>query len=333
MSRLVPTESFTIPVSPGTLGYDVQQLAVEKHCIKAPQQPAKQKLALIFSHSNGFNKETLHPLIRRIVNGIHSQERYQYTNLCVYAWDARNHGDSARLNEGTFLDSYTWFDNAMDTKQVIDHFDLSSNYDGIIGIGHSFGSTSMILLESMYPKTFLGIFAIEPVMLPLVMDASLRAQMPVLASLKRRDTWPDRETCYQSLVKRPFWKIMHPEVLENYIKYALYDTPEGTVKLKTPKEQEYHIFNVGYYANIMAYACLRGLQCPTHFIYAEDSTFSVTIEPASLPKHNPKYITAEVIPGTHMVPNETPDALVPHAIKLLDRALDNVTKGKLESKL
>ncbi|CAO3632258.1 unnamed protein product [Cunninghamella blakesleeana] len=333
MVRLVPTETVVLPVSPGTIGYDTQKLVADKHCFKAPQQPAKQKLALIFSHSNGFNKETLHPMIDRIIKGLYSQDRFQAIDLCVYAWDARNHGDSARLNEGTFTETYTWFDNAMDTKQIIDYFDLSEKYDGIIGIGHSFGATSMILLESLFPKTFKGILAIEPVMLNNVFDAADRAQMPVLASLKRRDTWPDREACFKSLHGRSFWKTFHPEALENYVKYALYDTPEGTVKLKTPKEQEYHIFNVGYYANIVAYNSIRGLLSPIHFVYAEDSTF-VSLDPDHLPSLNRKYVTAEIIPGTHMVPNETPDALVQPAIKLFDRVLNEAfTKSPLESKL
>lgn len=31
----------------------------------------------------------------------------------------------------------------MDTKQVIDEFQLNTDYDQFIGVGHSFGATSM----------------------------------------------------------------------------------------------------------------------------------------------------------------------------------------------
>jgi hypothetical protein len=31
----------------------------------------------------------------------------------------------------------------MDTKQVIDYFELNTTYDQFIGVGHSFGATSM----------------------------------------------------------------------------------------------------------------------------------------------------------------------------------------------
>ncbi|KAI8059455.1 Alpha/Beta hydrolase protein [Gongronella butleri] len=318
---LTPTATFTIPVHPSTVGWDVQKLVVEKHCFHAPQA-ATSKLALVVSHSNGFNRQTLHPMIRRIVEGIHQQTAYQRTDLCVFAWDARNHGDSALLNRGTFSDHYTWFDNALDTKQIVDHFELDE-YDGIIGVGHSFGATSMVLVEHMYPGTFTGLCCIEPVLAPMIMPTEARAQLPVLASLKRRDTWPNRDACFKSLNGRGFWKTFDPEVLQLYVDTALYDTPEGTVMLKTPKEQEYHVFAAGYYPNNIGYHAVRGVTVPIHFVYAEDSTY-VAFDPMELPAMNPKLVTCDVVPGSHMVPNEKPADMVPHVLKVMDRALQHL---------
>ncbi|KAI8083053.1 Alpha/Beta hydrolase protein [Halteromyces radiatus] len=330
MPRLIPTETKVIKVHPGTLGYQIQQLVVEKHCFKAPQQPAQQKLALLFSHSNGFNKETLHPLIRRLVAGIREQVRYQHTDLCVYAWDARTHGDSARLNEGTFSETYNWFDHALDTQQVIRSLDLHTGYDGVFGIGHSFGATAMLLLEYMFPQTFTGICAIEPVLSSDILDTELRAQLPILASLKRRDTWPDRESCYKSLVHRDFWKIFDPEVMQLYVDYGLYETPDGTVKLKTPKEEEYHVFNVSSYATLTAYNSIRALRTPVQFVFASSSVY-VTIDPLELPNFNREFANVNMVEGTHMVPNENPQLMVPEILALMDRALS--VKKRIDSKL
>lgn len=36
----------------------------------------------------------------------------------------------------------------MDTKQVIEEFELDTAYDQFIGVGHSFGATSMYVLPS-----------------------------------------------------------------------------------------------------------------------------------------------------------------------------------------
>ena len=40
-----------------------------------------------------------------------------------------------------YIDS--WFDHAMDTVQVIEELELKENYNKIIGVGHSFGGSSM----------------------------------------------------------------------------------------------------------------------------------------------------------------------------------------------
>lgn len=100
MSRLVPTSTTTIPVSQATEGYDVAKLVVEKHEFPAPQQPAREKIAFLWSHANGFNKEVMHPLMRRFLTQLRKLEQYNHTDVHFIAWDARNHGDSARLNEG-----------------------------------------------------------------------------------------------------------------------------------------------------------------------------------------------------------------------------------------
>lgn len=36
-----------------------------------------------------------------------------------------------------------WFDHAMDTQQVITSFNLQTDYDAVIGVGHSFGASAM----------------------------------------------------------------------------------------------------------------------------------------------------------------------------------------------
>ena len=103
MPRLIPALSKVIPVHQATHGYKVQKLAVEKHVFPAPKT-ATQKYAFLWSHSNGFNKETLHPLMRHFLNHLRSQSHFDTIDIEFVAWEARNHGDSARLNEGTFLD-------------------------------------------------------------------------------------------------------------------------------------------------------------------------------------------------------------------------------------
>lgn len=100
MSRLVPVESFTIPVHNATVGHDYQRLAVEKHVFPSPR-PFKHTIAFLWSHANGFHKESMYPLLIAFIQHLRAQPQYDDVAMDVFLWDARNHGDSARLNEGT----------------------------------------------------------------------------------------------------------------------------------------------------------------------------------------------------------------------------------------
>ncbi|KAI8997624.1 Alpha/Beta hydrolase protein [Pilobolus umbonatus] len=315
---LQPTSSHIIPVSPTTFGYDIQKLAVDVHEYPATTQEAEREVFL-FSHSNGFHKEAFHPLMKTFIEHLRSLAEYHSIHVTFVSWDARNHGDSARYNEGTLLDSYRWFDHAMDTKQVIDYMELTTKYNRLFGVGHSFGATSMILSEFMYPNTFDGLVLVEPVMRAEFSKMELERTNPVLMSRKRRDEWPSREVCRENLSKKRFFQLLHPGVLDNYINYGLYDTDKGTVKLKCLPEQEYHIFMNHHYATFTAHKSLRNIQLPAHFVYALDSNFVHPDDSATIIGENTKQITLGFVEGTHMVPNETPEVIVPQIMRLIGR--------------
>ncbi|CAO3672384.1 unnamed protein product [Rhizopus stolonifer] len=201
----------TIPVSPLTENYDCQFLSVERHDFPAVQ--SHEKIVFLISHANGFHKEIYRPMIQRL--SMRLSAKFQHLDLSFIAWDARFHGDSARLNKNQYNPRYRWMDNALDTKQVIDVLGL--NHSKLIGIGHSFGATSMILLESFYPRTFDGLCLIEPVLSNTFLPTEIRLKAPIYSSIRRRDEWPNREVCLNFLLERPFWKKFDKEALENYV--------------------------------------------------------------------------------------------------------------------
>ncbi|KAI7904316.1 Alpha/Beta hydrolase protein [Cokeromyces recurvatus] len=327
---LKPTSTFVIPVHPSTEGADVQKLVVDKHEFTSTySQGAHKKIAFLFSHSNGFHKEAFHPLMKRFLNHLRSLREYDEIDITFISWDARNHGDSARINEGTYLESYRWFDNAMDTKQVIDNMELNINYDQFIGVGHSFGATCMLLCEFFYPNTFNGLCVIEPVMSMFMMDYEIRIQLPVLSSKKRRDEWSSRKECRESFLKSPFFKLLHPEVLDNYVNYGMYETDQGTIKLKCEREQEYHVFRWYQYDTYTAYKSLPSLKIPTHFVYALDSNFLGPDDSNIVNNENKEHISVDFVKGTHMVPNEIPEVIIPEIMKLIERINAARNKSKL----
>ncbi|KAI7870002.1 Alpha/Beta hydrolase protein [Spinellus fusiger] len=304
MSYLVPTSTHIIPVSPKSRGYDIQKLSVDKHVFSSPKTTTRT-FAFLWSHSTGFHKESLHTLMKSHLKTLREDSNYDHTEVHYVSWDARSHGDSARLNENTFFKEYSWMDNAMDIQQVIQMMKLDKNYDNFIGIGHSFGATSMLLLEYIYPNTFDGLCVIEPVLASGVLDVATRSKSQFFDSIKRRDTWPSKELALSSLKGGAFWKTFHPEVLENYVNYGMYDSEDGTVKLKCPKEEEYKIFVEGYYSISIAYNSLVLISIPLCHIICTKSTF---ITPEYIPIASQKdLIMVEKVEGGHMVPNEDPD--------------------------
>ncbi|KAL0074612.1 Alpha/Beta hydrolase protein [Phycomyces blakesleeanus] len=317
MFYLVPTSQHIIPVSPRTPGYDTQRLAVDKHVFDS-LKPTRCRFAFLWSHSNGFHKESLHVQMKAHLDKLRQDSSYDDVEIHYVSWDARNHGESARLNENTFSNRYTWMDNAMDTLQVIEEMGLNTDYQSFIGIGHSFGATSMILAEFLYPKSFDGLCVIEPVMTIGVVDADAWNQAPVLGSLKRRDTWSSREEALETLKKRKFWKLFHPDVLNSYVQYGMYDTKEGTIKLKCPREQEYHVFQCSYYDCATAYASLRALSIPVHFLYALQSNFVLPEDARSVTGQS-TMVTLKFVKGTHMAPNEDPEDIAIEAKAFTDK--------------
>ncbi|KAI8145903.1 hypothetical protein BJV82DRAFT_510853 [Fennellomyces sp. T-0311] len=194
MTRLIPVLTTDIPVHPSTAGSENQRLVVEKHEFPAPVQPHTSKVALLWSHANGFHKEILHPLMRRTLAQLRELPQYNQTDFHFYAWDSRNHGDSARLNEGhVHVPTFNWIDNSLDTVQVVEKMKLKENYDKVIGVGHSLGGTSMILAEFFHPRTFDGLCIPEPVINKKIGPyKKLKNSPPILGALKRRDTWKSR---------------------------------------------------------------------------------------------------------------------------------------------
>ncbi|KAI8145577.1 Alpha/Beta hydrolase protein [Fennellomyces sp. T-0311] len=324
MTRLVPVLTTAIPVHPSTVGSDIQRLAVEKHEFPAPTQPATAKVAFLWSHANGFHKEMLHPLMRRTLDQLRTLPRYNQTDFHFYAWDSRNHGDSARLNDGhVHIPTFGWIDNAMDTIQVIEEMELKENYDKLIGVGHSFGGSAMIIAEFLFPKTFDGLCIPEPVIAKVIAPHELRKQAPpIVGALKRRDTWKSRDACFKSLDGRPFWRDLHPEVLENYVNYGLYETSDGSVKLKCPKTEEHLVYMAGQFGSPVAYGSLRSLTIPVHIVHANKSTFTDPDTGADILAQSPM-LTNAFVEGSHMVPGERNlDVLVPEIIGLTNRTMD-----------
>ncbi|KAI9495239.1 Alpha/Beta hydrolase protein [Zychaea mexicana] len=333
MTRLTPTYEGVISVHPITTNHDTMRLAVERHEFPPPSgSSATARIAFLWSHGSGFHKELLHPLMRRFIERLRSKSVYESTHIDFIAWDNRTHGDSARLNH-EYLDQYKvlWFDLAMDTLQVIRKMALGKEgYDKLIGVAHSIGASTMLLAEFIQPNIFDGICIMEPVIRNWALGPAEVGRYPLITStLKRQDTWPDREACRKTLRKNPVWRKLHPEALENYVNYGLYDTDEGKVKLKCPKKQESLLSQGATYDAYTSCMSLKMVSIPVHAVLCKQPMIDVTARshPEDIGAQS-AMVTVCVIDGWHTLPAEDPDRLVPEIERLTEVVLCNKENDK-----
>ncbi|KAG1445142.1 hypothetical protein G6F56_010015 [Rhizopus delemar] len=207
-----------------------------------------------------------------------------------------------------------WVDNALDTKQVIDILKLKEKGQ-VFGIGHSMGASCMILAESLFPGTFDGLCLIEAAVRRKVVPFQTRLKDPIYASINRRDEWPNS---------------FHPEALENYVKYGMYDTNHGTVKLKCPKEHEFHMFMCSSMESAMSFTASKTLRIPTHYVFATKSFLKDAKMEYALIQSN-SYNTVEYIEGSHMIACEIPDIIVSSSLKRESDFMSEIETLRLEN--
>ncbi|CAI2169036.1 100_t:CDS:2 [Funneliformis geosporum] len=212
---------------------------------------------MILSHANGFHKEIWEPIIRSLFNN----NRLNINK--IFALDCSNHGESATLNETILPDTFQWWDYGHDILQVIDHAQIRKP---IVGIGHSLGGTATLIAELIRPGTFSCIVAIDPTLTPAILKFDQSS-----LTLKRNDSWGNREAAKESFLKRSFFKRWDSEVLDFYVEFGLRDLHNGQVALKCPKLQEYYTFSHDVHGIFKAFDRLHEIECPILFITGENS--------------------------------------------------------------
>ncbi|KAI8146537.1 Alpha/Beta hydrolase protein [Fennellomyces sp. T-0311] len=331
--RLTPKKTYDIPVHPSTEGYKELRLIVEKHEFPVVDQSFRRKIAFIWTHGSGFHKELLHPLMRRFIARLRSIYKYNDVHVDFIAWDKRNHGDSSRLNSGIQDETkpVSWMTAGLDLLQVIADAKQNTTYDKIIGIGHSSGACVTFLAEMISPKTFDGLCGIELIARDYIVDYATRESKSLsISALKRRDTWPSRDECREKLLRHAFWRKFHPEAMDNYVNYGLYTAEDGSVKLKCTKQQEHaHIWGDVYVA-LIVFQSLKALSIPAHLIFCTESTKDIIINgaPDDMAMQSP-LITLGTVVGSHMLPAENPDLVVPEIEKLTERVCCTMHSPKL----
>jgi pimeloyl-ACP methyl ester carboxylesterase len=234
--------------------------------------------------------------------------------LRVVAMDARGHGDSSHPEAEV---AYAWHEFAADLAAVAARLVVESGRPLALGIGHSFGGTSLLGAEALAPGRFERLLLLDPVTPPPRALASperaAHVASMVEAAQRRRSEWPSREEARAWFAERSLFAGWRAEALDLYVLDGLRERPEGGVELKCPGAVEAAVFAQGEGVDLSGW--VRGLAPPALWLRAERGNFPLAYYQelaASM-----RSARVEEAPAGHLIPMERPDLVADAALRLL----------------
>jgi pimeloyl-ACP methyl ester carboxylesterase len=235
----------------------------------------------------------------------------------LVALDARGHGDSSQPEPPA---AYAWREFAADLAALAGRLAAESGGPLALGIGHSFGGTSLLGAEALAPGRFQRMLLLDPVTPPPPAEApperAAHVESMVDAARRRRADWPSRAEARAWFAERSLFASWRPEALDLYVEDGLRERPEGGVALKCPGAVEAAVFSQGDAVDLAAWA--RGAEQPTLWLWAERGNF-----PRPLYEKLARSMRAarvETAPSAHLIPMERPDLVADAALRLLAEA-------------
>ena len=250
---------------------------------------------VLLHHANGFCKGVwglvaalLHPHFR------------------VVAMDARGHGDSSKPSDPG---AYAWHHFADDLIAIAGTLAEEHGSGSVaLGIGHSFGGTSMMTAAAQRPDLFDKLLLVDPVTPPPPAASPPPGRPDYIRRLvegarERRAIWPSRAEARSHLGERSLFAACDPRALDLYVWDGLRERDDGSVELKCAGATEAAIF--GGSANVDVFAVARQVATPTLFQWAAHGDFPRRVYEtlaASMPHGH-----VETVDTGHLVPLERPD--------------------------
>ena len=220
-------------------------------------------LALLH-HANGFCAGVWGPVAERL------SAHYR-----VIAMDARGHGDSSKP-EGA--DNYRWEFFGRDVLGVAEVL-AAEQPDGrvALGLGHSFGGSSILMASAERPDLFERIVLVDPVILPPDWARAASAANPpgnafAEGARKRRQVWPSRQVARAKWLEKELFAGWDSRALDLYLAEGLADRPDGQVELKCSGEIEAVIFEAT--GSFDLWSSAGRVQAPTLIEWAARGLFS-----------------------------------------------------------
>lgn len=248
--------------------------------------PGSGDALLLLGHATGFCKEVWRPVVTEL--------RKQGVDVTALAWDARGHGSAP-----PFGSPVTWWIFARDLIELIDELSTTAP---VVGVGHSMGGATMVMVDMMRPGLMSGMVLIEPVIIPPHFRVPAEQSLALKAAV-RRPTFPSREAASASYRSKPLFRRWHEDAFSGYLEGGLVPHPDG-VALACPPEVESAVFAASMDTGL--YERLDELTTPIRLLMSD---FPGPLEAVmdALEGRLPNAKTSFLAGQSHMVVMERPD--------------------------
>lgn len=194
----------------------------------------------------------------------------------------------------------------------------------VIGVGHSLGGVLHFLAAVKEPSLYKALVIIDSPLLGRFKSGMIRLLKslglidkvtPASRTKVRKQHWRNRDELYAYLKSRPLFQTFSEDCLNDYIEYGFKQSSLG-YNLYFDRHIEYLIFRTLPHHLPLHEGKLR---IPATLIYGDKST---VVDKASVLYMKEKYQVRSVcMPGTHMLPFETPKATGIEVINAIEMML------------
>ncbi|KAG1723855.1 hypothetical protein EDB19DRAFT_1898004 [Suillus lakei] len=157
----------------------------------------------------------------------------------IWSWESVQHGDSALLNRQNLSGTFDRTDNARDIANFLINYMPEEVETSAMPIQlHRLPASISEALALNFPTLFSSMILIDPMIDTYTEFPWEHIQLVVGLTLVRREQWPSREDAFRSFKSSPMFSAWHPDVLQLFVDYGLYECGSGSVRLKTPPIHE-----------------------------------------------------------------------------------------------
>lgn len=243
----------------------------------------------IFAHANGYPPGSYRSLLSGLAPAI-DVRAVEHRPL----W--------SDLPAPTFLSWQVYADDLI--QRIEEH-----SQDPVWVIGHSMGAASALLAAVKRPELFLGIIALDPVLIPskiwfwsLIYNRLKPNGIPMIAkALSRPHHFEDHQTAFDFYRSKRVFSNVDDDVLMDYVLAGHALAADGSVSLRHSGAWEACI----YRSVPRMTRALRGLTCPMSILAGADSNV-LSADRLRWAQNLNRRITTKIIPGGHLLPLEHP---------------------------